>query len=221
MTASLLEELRAGTRGAHAQMEAVPALSCLLSPDLTMGAYIHALRGLQSFQAGLGTRLRSVLTGSLRPLCPDDSGAQALALDLAWCGASRRRPMALGGAVSHVQAALGGVYVLEGSALGARVIGRAVAVSLHVSPGRGGQFFCGATADAARTRWRGLVASLDELGAQMDAAGRQRVVAGANAVFNALGQVLLDAGPREKSRRHEASLPGARRRQADIRPATN
>jgi heme oxygenase len=81
--------------------------------------------------------------------------------------------------------------VVEGSALGARVIGRSVSVSLGVTPGHGGSFFCGATADAARIRWHHFAAALDWAEPRLGDAGSARVTETAIAVFAKLEQTFV------------------------------
>jgi heme oxygenase len=53
-----------------------------------------------------------------------------------------------------VTSALGALYVIEGSNLGGRIIGRHVAKTLGVVPGNGGSYYCGLSAEDARRRWR-------------------------------------------------------------------
>ena len=60
----------------------------------------------------------------------------------------------------RVASALGALYVIEGSGLGGRVIGRHLAENLGVKAGAGGSFFCGMDAETARLRWSRLGAVL-------------------------------------------------------------
>ncbi len=196
----LLVRLRAETRSAHDRIEALPALSCLLSPTLLLPDYLEALHGLLAFHACLHAVLPPLLRdpvcgGSASPdVQPDgslDSGAlHALAEDLAFFGAPSRRRMRKPAVLTDAAAALGGFYVVEGSALGARVIGRAVGVSLGVSPGAGGSFFCGASADTARQRWQAFCRRLETAEPGLDEAASRRVVAGALGCFQALEDAM-------------------------------
>ncbi len=193
----LLARLRTETRAAHDRIEIVPELSCLLSATLAADAYIRALRALHAFHAGMWASLPALLSGFLAEFTiqggdftPSDAGLRALAADLAWFGAQPPPKMPALPEVNDAASALGALYVVEGSALGARVIGRAVSISLGVTPGRGGSFFCGATADAARTRWHHFAAALDWAEPRLGEAGSARVTQAAIAVFAKLEQAF-------------------------------
>ena len=186
----LLAQLREDTREAHDRVEAAPALSCLLSPVLTVDAYVSALQFLRSFQAGALRRVEGSMS-LLPPACrPDPSRLVALDADLAWFKAPLRRELALSPRLEQPEQALGVIYVVEGSSLGGRVIGRAVSQSLGVTDGAGGAFFCGQTADAARDRWRAFAYNLDKFGETMDPVARRSVIDGAVTAFAALAAFL-------------------------------
>ncbi len=191
----LLARLRAETRAAHDRIEAVPALCCLLSPSLEVEPYVRALRALHAFNARMWTMLPLLLQDFLVPFkasggsfAPNTGGLDALAEDMAWFGARPAAPMGPMASLNDAMTALGALYVVEGAALGARVIGRSVSVSLGVAPGRGGSFFCGATAEAARTRWHEFSALLGWAETLLGQAGGSRVIAGALDVFARLEQ---------------------------------
>jgi heme oxygenase len=200
---TLLTLLRAGTRAAHDRMETAPALACLMSPGLTAPGYVFALQALHALQAGVAARFAALPAGEPAIRAPDDGALRLLAEDLAWFGARPRRRLALQGAIPDRLAAIGALYVVEGSALGARVIGRAVSQSIGVAPGRGGSFFCSATAEAARSRWLAVAGFLTASGTKLDEDGQARVVAGARAVFDALARAL------RAPRRAPAPAPGS------------
>jgi heme oxygenase len=187
---TLLALLRDGTRAAHDRVAAAPALACLMSPALDDASYVFALQTLQALHAGVAAQLASLRPGVPILDAPADGALTLLAQDLAWFGAAMRPRLALDGAIPDRLAGLGALYVVEGSALGARVIGRAVSQSLDVAPGRGGSFFCAATAAAARSRWLALTAILSASSASLDADSHARVVAGARTVFDALAERL-------------------------------
>jgi heme oxygenase len=187
---SLLKTLREGTHAAHERIEVLPELACLLSDSLSQAAYIAALRGLYQFQSCLHTILPPLL-GDVVGLCgPDPAVLAALNEDIAWFGAVLPPPVVAPRDIRDAWSALGALYVLEGSALGGRVIGRAVARSLSVAPGRGGSFFCGASADNARSRWASFCAVLQCAGNRSDCAAQARVVDGALASFAYLEALL-------------------------------
>jgi heme oxygenase len=193
----LLARLRRETRAAHDRIETLPALACLLSADLPVKAYIGALRGLHAFHARLHASLPALLrtlpaTADV-PDVLDETGLVSLADDLAWFKARPKRMMRMPQGVATGEAALGALYVMEGSALGARVIGRAVQHSVGVAPGRGGSYFCGAAAETARQRWQGFCRLLCDVEPLLDGAGIAEVVAGALASFACLESAM--AGP--------------------------
>lgn len=220
----LLVRLRAETRAAHDRIEALPALSCLLSPALLLPDYIEALRGFWAFHACMHAVLPPLLHhpargGSATPVGgPDADGLHALAEDLAFFSAPRRPRLRKPAMLTNAASALGGLYVLEGSALGARVIGRAVSGSLGVSPGAGGTFFCGTSADAARQRWQAFCRQLEIAEAGLDPVASGRVVSGALGTFQALAEAIgLAAG--DKPDTEPLSLTGATRSAAASRTA--
>jgi heme oxygenase len=204
----LLEALREGTRAAHERIELVPAMCCLLSPDLSATAYGEALGAIHAFRAAMKIHLAPFLPALSEAAGPDPLVLNALAEDLAWFGLVVPPPYDGTLHLADAQAALGALYVVEGSALGGRVIGRAVARSLGVSPGRGGSFFCGTTADAARQRWLNFSVMLERAGEGLNQQGVLSVVAGANATFSYLER-FLRGGPSDTAKccpgQHERS----------------
>jgi heme oxygenase len=159
---SRLARLRAGTREAHARIETVPALARLLAADLTTAEYVAVLRHMHGFLAVVEPGMAAALSGHPEAAALLDGGRlRALEQDLAWFGAGtaplREPPPALSGAA----AALGALYVVEGSGLGGRVIARHLASNLGVTPGAGASFYGGPTAEGARLRWQRLCTLLD------------------------------------------------------------
>jgi heme oxygenase len=192
---SCLSRLRAGTRDAHARIETVPMLARLLSADLTEREYISILQHLHAFH----THLEPVVAAELAAMpaaaaMQDGSRPRALAADLAWFAAPAITPPPLP-PLEGAAAALGALYVIEGSGLGGRVIARHLVDSLHVSSGAGGSFFCRLDADAARARWQRLSDVLDPPDADQPNADqprldKQAVVAGALGAFRCLDHWL-------------------------------
>ncbi|MGD0106963.1 MAG: biliverdin-producing heme oxygenase [Rhodopila sp.] len=185
---SRLAQLRAGTQAAHSRIETAPALVRLVARDLTRGEYVFILQHLQA----LYTHLEPAVAAELETLPAaaallDGSRPRRLAEDLAWFGASALPPPPLP-VLAGPAAALGALYVIEGSGLGGRIIGRNVAECLGVAPGAGGSFFCGLDAESARVRWSRLSSILDESLIEADSADAgtdadDRVVAGARDTF--------------------------------------
>jgi heme oxygenase len=201
----LLTALRAGTVAAHRRIEALAPMTNLLAPSLTAGAYIASLRAMHAFHTVTLGQLAPFVAADPTLRGPDLGRLAALAEDLAWFGVTPRTPnpakLRLGGRA----AALGTLYVVEGSALGARVIGRAVALSLSVRPGRGGSFYCGLAADAARQRWQDFCSMLAREGATMPPSGFAEAVASANATFASLERRLQTRAPASARRQPPAS----------------
>ena len=199
-TPALLLALRDGTRAAHAQLEAMPGMARLLSAELTHTDYVWALQCLRNFHLGL-RRAVSPFAPRFAPFdARGSAGLDALTADLAWFDSTAAAQPASVPVPADALSALGTLYVLEGSALGGRVIGRAVAVSLGVSPGFGGSFFCGVTADAARMRWLDFTSLLARASTWPEAGGATRAVEAALAAFACFERVVVPA--------YEARGPG-------------
>jgi diguanylate cyclase (GGDEF)-like protein len=182
----ILERLRSSTRAAHLSIETVPRFGRLLSPDITTPDYVQTLRLLHAFHASIEPDLARCLRGSSRAeALLDGTGLAALATDIAWFGAIPIVPQRLQEPATTVATALGALYVIEGSKLGGRVIGRHVAKTLAVGPGSGGSYYCGLTAEDARRRWRLLQ---EVLRREIDQPGAtwQPVTAAALATFESL-----------------------------------
>jgi heme oxygenase len=182
---TILELLRHHTHEAHAAIETVPALRRLLEPDLSVGEYTGTLRRLHAFHAAMEAPLAQRLRGVSRAgALLDNDRLAALEADLEWFG---QPPMAVPvlAVPDSLLAALGALYVMEGSNLGGRIIGRHLARSLGVASGEGGSFYCGLTAEAARQRWQMLN---DALRVEVDEAGAspQAVTVAAVCTFQAL-----------------------------------
>jgi len=188
-----LARLRAGTRDAHARIETVPALARLMEPDLTHDEYVAILQRLHAFHTHLEPAVAAALKNHPAAAMLDGARPRALAEDLDWFGVRTLSTPALP-RLDTPEAALGALYVIEGSGLGGRVIARHLMTSLGVGPGTGGNFYCGLSADAARARWHQLCALLDPsdaTGSDPAAVGEtEHVVEGARATFAALDRYL-------------------------------
>ncbi len=190
---SLLVRLRAGTRESHARIESAPALVRLVAHDLTRNEYIVLLQHLQT----LHTHLEPAIAAELEPFpgaaaLLDGKRPRRLNEDLAWFKApalpAPRLPE-----LSGPIAALGALYVIEGSGLGGRVIGKLLSDCLGVAPGTGGSFFCGLGAADARDRWSRLSEILDSVDTyedenSPDGTPGDSVVTSARATFGFLEQ---------------------------------
>jgi len=178
---SRLARLRAGTRDAHDRIETVPALHRLLAADLTQAEYVAVLRHLHAFHAGIEPAIASELEALPEAAAMlDGARPRALARDLAWFGASTLPPP-VPPPLEGIAAALGGLYVIEGSGLGGRVIARHLTASLGVADGAGGSFYCRLDADSAKRRWQALTTLLERSDADTG-----QMVSGACTVFHAM-----------------------------------
>jgi heme oxygenase len=207
---SRLARLRLGTRDAHARIESVPALARLLAPDLTVAEYVAVLRHMHGFLCDFEPAIAAALADHRQAAVLLDGGRpRALAEDLAWFGASPQPLDAAPPALSGPAAALGALYVIEGSGLGGRVIARHLAASLGVAPGTGGSFYGGPTAEGARLRWQRLCALLDPADPVGDPMGGpiddDALLAGALATFRFLDRWMRGIDPADHHRRS----PGA------------
>lgn len=185
---SRLDRLRCATRNAHALIEAVPALSRLVAADLTHDVYVSVLQHLEAFHACIEPAIACALTGLRSALVLlDGSRPQALAEDLAWFGV-RPLPSPPIPMPDTPAGALGMLYVVEGSGLGGRVIGRHLTDSLGVCPGQGGSFYCRRDAETVRWRWRHLCQVLE--GPLPGDAPEGRLIEGAQVTFRFLDRWL-------------------------------
>jgi diguanylate cyclase (GGDEF)-like protein len=186
----IMERLRSATRAAHTSIETVPRLGRLLARDLTTTDYVETLRLLHAFHASILPDLARCLRGNSRAeALLDGAGLAALAADIAWFDAIPLVPQRLQPPPASVASALGTLYVLEGSNLGGRIIGRHVARNLGVGPGSGGSFYCGLTAEDARRRWR-LLQEVMRLELDTPGALGEPVTSAALATFESLEMLM-------------------------------
>jgi EAL domain-containing protein (putative c-di-GMP-specific phosphodiesterase class I)/heme oxygenase len=165
----VLERLRAMTLDSDTSVEALPTLSRLMAPDLTMADYVQTLRRLHAFHASIEPDLARALRGRSRgEVLVDGARLAAIEADLAFFGAAPLAPRPLQQPPACVASALGALYVIEGSNLDGRIVGLEVAKNLGVEPGSGGSFYCGLTAEDARHRWHLLQEALRQ---EIDEAG--------------------------------------------------
>jgi len=178
--------LRQRTRAAHASIERVPGMALLVAPDLTLPHYVSVLQHMHAFLSAAEPAIAAALDGlpAAVPLL-DGERPRALASDLAWLGAP---PIAMTRPLPRLEtpnAALGALYVVEGSSLGGRVIARHVTESLGMRPGAGGSFYGGLSAEAARIRWAALC---DLIESSMSATDAERAAVAACETFACLEQ---------------------------------
>lgn len=194
----LIATLRRATAPQHAAVEALPAMVALMSPAVTWDDYGSYLQRMTRVYGALEPGLLAVLDEGLAP-CPDlrphlRPKLPLLRADLAALGLPAP-PIPVPPRIGCLSEAMGGLYVLEGASLGARVIGRHLRRHL---PGALGEAleavaFLGCRDDpqgpSVALAWRQFGASLEALaeGGRID---RESVVAGARAVFERVHRIL-------------------------------
>lgn len=127
--------LRDGTAASHRQLEAHPWLRSLLTPQLSRTQYVAVLAAFLAWYRGLERWLPLVAGSQLAersaPRWRYRSRLPALQRDLQVLGAELGPfPVSNVSSESDVSAVLGVLYVVEGSALGGRVIANRVRAAL-------------------------------------------------------------------------------------------
>jgi heme oxygenase len=176
------DALRLATEAAHLRLHAIPAFHALGEGRLSRGEYAALLRRKLGFHAALEARLAEVpgldafgidLVARRR--------THLLRADLAWLGAADEGAGATLPAFAGAAAALGGLYVAEGSTLGGRHLARALDGILP--PGPDGRRFLLGHGERHGEMWRACCAAIERCGAEP--AARAEMVAGAVATFAA------------------------------------
>lgn len=179
--------MRLRTQDVHRRLEALPIWEAAFS-DLR--AYTALLDGFLSLVRPADAAIAAALgceapNGFLATLRTDwlESDRRSIAAPHASSLAIRTvDDDALIGAIAGDSrcSAAGALYVIEGSALGGRILSRRLQESLGIDPGSGGRYFFGHGAETA-LRWRGFIEWLE--GMQLDRAGAEAAAAAAQAVF--------------------------------------
>jgi heme oxygenase len=178
----LRQRLKDSTRDLHDRVEATNFMARLMRDDLTPREYARTMRGLHALYAALEPLIARV--GGLREVLPDldqRMKTASLAADLrALPPGSDPEVLATAPAVDPIAtaaAALGTLYVLEGSTMGGRLIATKLKTREFVRP-ESLRFFehYGAQANVF---WRRFVRVLDEV----PAADHDQVVAAARRTF--------------------------------------
>jgi len=189
---SLSTQLREGTRDAHVATEAAFALESRLSGR---GAYGGLLADLRGFYGPIEAALTSVRGwAQLTPPLDVPSRCRSALLDEDLRGLGIAAPLdrvaAPLPALPSLAHGLGCLYVIEGSALGGRIVARraraALGSALPVA------FFSSAGRDEVGADWGALQAALDAFGAGNGAA-RGAALRAARATFAAMGAHLRGA----------------------------
>lgn len=175
--------LHDATRAAHDRVERAARLDA--SP--TRERYVHFLSGNHRVLQVLEPALRDARAlAALGFDLASPRRLEALESDLAYLGVKRPRPLRMI-QPDHDAAYLGCAYVLEGSALGARVLARRWAQPLGFAPGRGASYL-EAGGEQTGARWSAFVERLDAV--PMDAARMASCILAAEATFEAMERAL-------------------------------
>ncbi|WP_270933264.1 biliverdin-producing heme oxygenase [Falsiroseomonas oryzae] len=157
--------LRAATEAAHLRLHAIPDFEALAEGRITRAGYVALLRRLLGFHVALEARLaeappldRFGLDVAARRRAP------LLRADLAWFGAAAEGPMAPLPCYATAAAALGALYVAEGSTLGGRHLARGLDALLLPGP-EGRRFLMGHGARHGEM-WRACCAAIELCGAE-------------------------------------------------------
>jgi heme oxygenase len=188
LKASSTQDAHAALRHATAKRHAdIDSLLALRQP-FGRAHYARVLQGFAAFLMAWEPRMARAL-----PLHWHDwfAATRRLALvqrDLAALGIPAIPGAVAVPALDSVPAALGSLYVLEGSALGGQFIAAQARRGLGLVPGSGTAYFDGCGA-ATMARWREF---LVRLAADVDAApnGRAQAIEAANATFDALADTF-------------------------------
>lgn len=185
---SMVVRLRTATRLAHKDMETVPALVRLLAQDLTTDEYVAVLRQAGAFYLGLALRIEAAL--AMNPAAHeflDGARLHAMAADLSYFGFRELLPApgSVLPALGSEAAAIGALYMVEGSDLGGRVIAKRLSDSLGLTPETGGRFYGGHDANSTRVRWLRFC-DLLQLTAGQDAEAAAAMIDGAGSAFRHL-----------------------------------
>ncbi len=153
-----LARLRAACVPAHRALESDGVFARILAPDVGLADYRCLLHTWQGFLSGAEPALRAALTR--QGLMPAYLARMPrLEADLAALGWTRLAPSPAPPVIDSRGRALGLLYVLEGSALGGRVIARHLARTLGPAVA-GAMQFLSATPESG-LHWRACCALLD------------------------------------------------------------
>ncbi len=161
--------LRERTDAAHQRLHHLPDFAALAAGELTRHGYRALLGRLYGFHAPLEATLAAALGAEQGALAPDGwRRAHLLHSDLSHLGASARDidelPIVGAAPPQSRAAAIGRLYVMEGSTLGGRVLARGLDGMLPEGSMDGRRFLRGGTAPN-HARWAAVCAEIDDCGA--------------------------------------------------------
>lgn len=150
----LHNELRSATGELHRKLDSHAVLSPLISPTVTLGEYHAALLALHAITAPAEDRIGEYCENRCLPMDYGNRRRMPLLLaDLDFFGLTPGEPAWNGPRIRSDAALVGCLYVVEGAALGGRMILRRMAAALFISDRRGGRYFNG-HGDRTQTLWR-------------------------------------------------------------------
>jgi heme oxygenase (biliverdin-IX-beta and delta-forming) len=182
--ADLHAVLRSATDASHQRLHRHRGFAALHDSTISRADYVRLLGRLHGFYTAFE---------AAAAIAPDRS--RRLAADLAALAGCGAHAAALIPRCPDIPAfhdadeILGGLYVVEGAALGGRILARRLDPLLGIDAAAGRSFFLGNGADTGAA-WRGYLARL--AGISPDAGTRQRVVTAAIATFAAFETWLHD-----------------------------
>ena len=174
--------LRAATEAAHLRLHAIPVFRALAEGRITRAAYAGLLRRKLGFHAALEARLAEV--PGLADFGIDlvaRRRTHLLRADIAWLDAEADVPWSPLPAFATPAAALGGLYVAEGSTLGGRQL--ALALGGILPPGLDGRRFLLGHGERHGEMWRSCCAAIERCGTVPEA--RAAMIQGGLATFAA------------------------------------
>ncbi|MBL0421813.1 biliverdin-producing heme oxygenase [Ramlibacter sp. AW1] len=184
---TVLPALRQATAAAHLEIESVMRLDRLDSP----ASLAAALQVFESFLSACEPMIGRALPPGMREWFEHHRRAGWAAQDLDALHTSPLPRDAMADlAIGSAAQALGSLYVLEGSALGGRVIARHLRDAIGVTEANGGRYF-GGRGEHTGAVWREFCALLDRHIADEPAA-REQACAAAIDTFKALTRRLRD-----------------------------
>jgi len=149
-------ELRLSTRAEHDRIEQI----LRLTEPMSLARYAQVMSGFEAFLRTWEPRVRAALPARLQPWFEERRRGGFARADVDWlqsvAGVAPTRLEAHAAArlpLDQLAQAMGSLYVIEGSALGGRVIAPRLAQTLDLVPGRGASYFHG-FGDETGAMWR-------------------------------------------------------------------
>jgi heme oxygenase len=178
LKSEIMRRLKEETADCHARVDALMDLP--LMSLARYGASLAALRDAhRAVEAGLQRQAESLAKLGYDPAAR--SKLEWLEADLTALGADAGSDSRFELRIPNTAAALGAVYVMEGSTLGGQVIARHAIASLGVTPDSGCRYFTGYGADTG-PRWRETSAAITRY-ATASPGDADRMIAAANDTF--------------------------------------